>query len=183
MPRVRPQSNNIKISVSTQQTGNTVSAKTTDEKNPVKASNNMAEYWSNKSKEYAEESKYYADLASELTPTTIDVNEVTTGEPGTDASVINVGTNRDALLNFVIPRGEKGEKGDKGDDGSSPTVIYEQSVASDTWTVQHNLNKINARVVIIDSSGNTFHPPVTAIDENTCRIELIGATTGKAYIN
>lgn len=75
MPRVRPQSNNIKISVSTQQTDNTVSAKTTDGTNPVKASNSMAEYWSNKSKEWAisenivdgedYSSKHYAEQSKE----------------------------------------------------------------------------------------------------------------------
>ena len=37
-----------------------------------------------------------------------------TGAPGSYATVINVGTPSEAVLQFTIPRGEKGEKGDTG---------------------------------------------------------------------
>lgn len=40
---------------------------------------------------------------------TIMVGEVTTGDPGTCASVTNVGTPGAAVLNFIIPRGAPGE--------------------------------------------------------------------------
>lgn len=53
-------------------------------------------------------------------PTTIDVGTTETGDYGTDAMVTNVGTNKDAILNFKIPRGipgEQGLKGEKGDTG------------------------------------------------------------------
>ena len=49
---------------------------------------------------------------------TISVGIVSTGEPGTQASVTNAGTDSTAVLNFVIPRGEKGETGAKGDTGA-----------------------------------------------------------------
>lgn len=42
---------------------------------------------------------------------TIDVGTATTGEPGSNASVTNVGTEQHAIFDFVIPRGEKGESG------------------------------------------------------------------------
>ena len=48
---------------------------------------------------------------------TIQVGNVTTGEPGTDATVTNSGTSSNAVLDFVIPKGEKGDKGDQGDPG------------------------------------------------------------------
>ena len=54
---------------------------------------------------------------------TVTVGTVTTGEPGTDAIVTNIGTESAAVLNFTIPRGEtgavgpQGPKGDKGDTG------------------------------------------------------------------
>jgi len=41
-------------------------------------------------------------------PTTITVGTTTTGAPGTPASVTNVGTATNAILNFVIPEGEPG---------------------------------------------------------------------------
>ena len=40
------------------------------------------------------------------TAATITVGTTTTGEPGTEASVTNVGTDTEAILNFVIPAGE-----------------------------------------------------------------------------
>ena len=48
---------------------------------------------------------------------TIAVGTVTTGEPGTSATVTNSGTSSAAVFNFTIPRGAKGDKGDKGDTG------------------------------------------------------------------
>ena len=51
------------------------------------------------------------------TTVSVRVNSTTTGEPGTDASVTNVGTDENVQLDFVIPRGANGGKGDKGDKG------------------------------------------------------------------
>ena len=57
---------------------------------------------------------------------TIQVGTVTTGTPGTDAQVINSGTENEAIFDFTIPAGDKGDqgepgiqgaKGDKGDPG------------------------------------------------------------------
>lgn len=42
---------------------------------------------------------------------TISIGTVTTGASGTQAEVINVGTENDAVLNFVIPQGPKGADG------------------------------------------------------------------------
>lgn len=53
------------------------------------------------------------------TAATVTVGAVTTGEPGTDAAVTNAGTSAAAVLNFVIPRGEKGEQGQKGETGAT----------------------------------------------------------------
>lgn len=48
---------------------------------------------------------------------TIEIGTVTTGEPGTEASVSNSGSSNDAVFNFTIPRGEKGDRGDQGPAG------------------------------------------------------------------
>lgn len=45
---------------------------------------------------------------------TVQVGEVTTGEPGTEASVTNSGTESAAVLNFVIPQGATGKTGPTG---------------------------------------------------------------------
>ena len=45
---------------------------------------------------------------------TISVGTTTTGEPGTSASVENVGTSTNAILNFTIPQGQQGTPGQDG---------------------------------------------------------------------
>jgi hypothetical protein len=45
---------------------------------------------------------------------TIRIESVETGTPGSNASVINVGTASEAAFKFIIPRGERGEQGPRG---------------------------------------------------------------------
>ncbi len=52
-----------------------------------------------------------AEYAESVQGASVSVGSVTTGDAGSDASVTNVGTESDAVFNFVIPRGDKGEKG------------------------------------------------------------------------
>lgn len=66
---------------------------------------------------------------------------------------------------------------------NTATYIYEQAVASETWTINHNLNKFPS-VVIVDSTGNVFYPAVEYNNNpNQCIVTMNGATTGKAYLN
>lgn len=50
-------------------------------------------------------------------PATITIGTTTTGDPGTNASVTNVGTNENAILNFTIPAGATGAQGIQGPTG------------------------------------------------------------------
>lgn len=50
-------------------------------------------------------------------PATISVGITTTSDPGVNASVTNVGTNENAILNFSIPRGATGIQGPTGERG------------------------------------------------------------------
>lgn len=50
-------------------------------------------------------------------PATITVGSVTTGAPGTSASVTNGGTKENVILNFTIPRGATGLQGPEGPTG------------------------------------------------------------------
>ena len=70
------------------------------------------------------------EVASVPVVATIEVGTVTTGEPGADASVTNSGTKKEAVLDFVIPRGATGNAGADG-------VIFTPSVSADgvlSWT-------------------------------------------------
>ena len=65
------------------------------------------------------------DTGAQGAPATIRIGTVTTGEPGTEASVTNSGTRYDAIFDFVIPRGYPGSGG-----GSSVDVDYTLSATS-----------------------------------------------------
>ena len=48
----------------------------------------------------------------------VQVTRTITGEPGTEASVIDEGDGQNVRLVFTIPKGEQGAKGDKGETGA-----------------------------------------------------------------
>ena len=63
---------------------------------------------------------------------TVAIGTVTTGEPGTTASVTNVGTDTAAVLNITIPRGDKGKDGT----GAGDVV----AAADNTFTATNTFN-------------------------------------------
>lgn len=65
---------------------------------------------------------------------------------------------------------------------TSKTFVFEQAIASDTWEINHNLNKFPV-CIVIDSSGLQFQPQINYIDKNNLTASMNGATTGTAYLN
>lgn len=65
---------------------------------------------------------------------------------------------------------------------SSRSYVHEQGIASETWEIQHNLNKYPS-VVLVDSAGTVFNSAIIYNDMNKCTVSMNGATTGKAYLN
>lgn len=60
-----------------------------------------------------------ADISN---PITINVGNVYTGAPGSNAAVVNTGDERNVVLDFTIPRGDvgpTGPQGEKGDTGAT----------------------------------------------------------------
>ena len=83
-------------------------------------------------------------------------------------------------------QGPKGDKGDKGDPGAS--YVHEQSIASDVWTVQHNLNCQYVNVEPVKPDGTSYigrydYPTVTFVDANTLTITYPVPTTGWAAVS
>lgn len=73
---------------------------------------------------------------------TIEIGAVTTGAPGTEASVINSGTKGAAILDFVIPRGEKGNPGSAGSgSGSFGQYAFEIRADGHLWIVTEDEEK------------------------------------------
>lgn len=59
---------------------------------------------------------------------------------------------------------------------------HTQSVASATWSVNHNLGKYPSVTVVL-STGQKGYGDVTYVDENNLTISFKGAESGKAYMN
>ena len=60
--------------------------------------------------------------------------------------------------------------------------LHIQSVASDEWIINHNLNKYPS-VTVLDSSGSEVIGEVTHIDKNNLIIKFAGGFSGKATLN
>ena len=77
------------------------------------------------------------------TAATVQVGSVTTGQPGTSASVTNSGTASAAVLDFVIPRGAAGPKGDSGaGTGDMLVSVYDPTgVSADAFDYTNMKNR------------------------------------------
>lgn len=60
--------------------------------------------------------------------------------------------------------------------------LHTQSVVSDEWVINHNLNKYPS-VTVIDSAGNEVIGDVEHIDKNNLKIKFASGFTGKATLN
>ena len=66
---------------------------------------------------------------------------------------------------------------------ATDTFIFEQGIASDTWVIEHNLDK-HPTVTAVDSAGFVQIPDdVEYINENKVIAYFVSAFTGKAYLN
>ena len=105
---------------------------------------------------------YYEDLIDKYEEVENHINEVVDNMGGDENIVLNKEGNKITI--------------------TTKKHTYEQSVASDTWTIKHNLNKRCPKVTVVDTAGSIFYPPVDFIDDNTCIVHLIGAMAGTAYL-
>lgn len=60
---------------------------------------------------------------------------------------------------------------------------YIQAVPSDTWVINHNLNK-KPSITVVDSAGEVQIPnDAEIVDTNTVIVKFIAAFAGEAYLN
>jgi hypothetical protein len=82
-------------------------------------------------------------------------------------------------------KGDKGDKGDRGDQGPVGLDLnYEhvQALPSDTWVINHSLNKVPS-VTVIDSSGSVVEGDVEYPTLTQVVVMFAAAFSGKAYLN
>ena len=60
--------------------------------------------------------------------------------------------------------------------------VWDQSAASNTWTITHTLDK-KPSVTVVDSADNKVYGKVDYIDNNTLTITFNAVFSGKAYLN
>lgn len=115
------------------------------------------------------------------TALTFAIGEVNTGEAGTQASVVNVGTTKDFVLNFTIPRGDEGDKGDKGDPFTFQDFTPEQLASLKGEKGEQGEQGVAGRDGTMISVGgevvnslNFTSDPQTQINDLTDRVEGAG---------
>jgi hypothetical protein len=94
---------------------------------------------------------------------TIQVNSTTTGAPGTNASVTNVGSLQAAMFNFVIPRGDVGATGATGATGPQGPGVAAGGTAGQVLIKASSVDYATAwltltgtgTVTSVDASGGT----------------------------
>ena len=64
---------------------------------------------------------------------------------------------------------------------ANTNFIFEQAIASDTWVINHNLNK-KPVVNLVDSSGRGFEAYREYPSNNQVIVRLNAPTTGYAYL-
>lgn len=111
-------------------------------------------------------------------PVSIDVGVTTTTDPGTNASVTNVGTDDNVILNFNIPKGETGPIGPQGIPGTEgptgpagptgPTAIETYGRKYNTSTDNISLETNIAQNIPLGNNGPTNK--ITTATQNTLTI-------------
>lgn len=91
------------------------------------------------------------------TPATASIGAVTTGAPGTAASVTNSGTSSAALLNFTIPQGLTGLTGPQGPQGPNGVALASPWDSTISYTAGALVTQNGAFFVAL--SDNSATPP------------------------
>lgn len=87
-----------------------------------------------------------------------------------------------SLLTELI-QGPPGPQGEPGENGlGSVTYVHTQSVASTSWTINHDLGKWPS-VTVVDSTNRLVFAMVEYIDENNLVVTVAAPFAGLAYLN
>lgn len=83
---------------------------------------------------------------------TLQIGTVTASEPGSDPAVTNSGTEQNAILNFVLPRGEQGPIGPPISTVDPSTATEDDSgKAADAYQTKLALDEQNVKIQSLDS--------------------------------
>lgn len=107
---------------------------------------------------------------------TITVGTTTTGDPGTNASVTNSGTNENVILDFVIPAGPTGPQGIQGPTGpTGPAGTSVEAIYGSKYSTTNNninVNENNDTAIPLATTGPTSG--ITSASTDTLTITETG---------
>lgn len=83
-------------------------------------------------------------------------------------------------INGVVLEGDKQSK-DFNIEGDK-TYVYYQNVQSDTWEIQHNLDKYPS-ITVVDSANNIVVGDIHYVDANNVAVIFTAPFSGKAFCN
>jgi hypothetical protein len=83
-------------------------------------------------------------------------------------------------IGIAGPQGAKGAPGDV--QFSDLSYVHNQSVPSDTWTIEHNLGFI-PNITVVDSAGTVVEGSYNYPSDKTVVLSFTGSFSGKAYLS
>lgn len=116
---------------------------------------------------------------------TIAVGNVTTLDPSDSATVENVGTTTNAILDFGIPRGEQGIQGVPGADGVSP-IAYVEQITGGARVVIDDSQTTTTADIMNGTDGTDGYSPTASVTQGTGSATITitdqqGTTTATVY--
>ena len=114
---------------------------------------------------------------------TIQIGTVTASDPGSGPEVTNSGTQQDAVLNFVLPRGIQGPTGPKGDPGTAnaATVAYDNSTSGAKETnAQDAFDKLYGDITRLTENEIITVSPISELKISNSKVEV---RAGIALVN
>lgn len=123
---------------------------------------------------FSNSSHFNADMSASSTRLNADMGIVNATE-----SDYNKLSNKPSI-NGVVLEGDKSSKDFKLD--GDKTYVHYQNVQSDTWEIQHNLDKYPS-VTVVDSANNIVIGDIRYIDANNVVVIFTVAFSGKAFCN
>lgn len=119
---------------------------------------------------------------------TITIGQTSTLAPGSQATVTNVGTDTNAVLNFGIPEGQQGIQGIQGEPGINAQAYVTQNTGSATITIEDADGTTTATVYdgTDGTNGTDGFSPIATVTQNTGSATISitdqnGTTTATVY--
>lgn len=112
---------------------------------------------------------------------TVDVGDTATGQPGTEASVVNSGTTQNAIFSFTIPSGEKGEQGHSASVEVGATTTGEEGTLAQVTNSGTELNAIFNFVVPRGNTGNGIQSIALTQTVGRANTYTVTYTDGETY--